>query len=465
MIVPGSFSRAGMPVIAAIASLILTACGGGGNFVQQEAVPPPQPEPTSGIVGMVITDKPTEMFSAINLDVAQAILIGGDDGQELLFEGPRQINLLDLTNYSEPVQFERIDAGTYTKLRLVLDNLELVSMDGTETWYPKLPGNGKVDLLDQDGFVVLPGRTLIIEVDIDANKSIKVTGAGNSGKYQFRPVVKVDILEGGLQDKLARVEGFAAEIHEDPAGAFRLCHAIEVDNCIDVRTGGDTSVFDMDGLATDISALMADDPVVVIGRYNWDDGSGDIWIDALIVEIGGNAVQLKGNVVSDPAENRFLMQKHDDTSIVVELQVGTRYFDSDGEIGPESLVLGTDLEIEGVIPPKADEEDPDVIRAALVFVMPEDADQLSGTIADEPDGGTRSFMLTPGEGNDVCVNVAEDASVLLVDATNSVVTTGDFTSLAMDQMVDLFGTAPDAAEGCFMADEVIVEVVEEGGGS
>jgi hypothetical protein len=452
-----------MPVIAALASLILAACGGGGDTAQQPVIQPP-PEPTSGIVGLVITDKPTEMFSAINLDIEQAILIGGDDGQELLFEGPRQVNLLDLTNYSEPVLFERVDAGTYTKLRLTLNNLELVSMDGTEFWYPKLPGNGKVDLLDQDGFPVLPGRTMIIEVDIDANKSIKVTSAGNSDKYQFRPVVKVDILNGGLQDKLARVEGFAAELYEDPAGSFKLCHAIEIDNCIDIRTDG-ASVFDMDGLLTDISSLMVNDPVVVIGRYNWDDNTGDIWLDAIVVEIGGNAVQVKGNVVSDPVEGQFLMQKYDDTSVVVELQVGTRYFDSEGEIGPESIVLGTDLEIEGVMPPKAAEEDPDVIRAALVFVMPEDADLLSGTIADEPDTDARSFMLTPGEGNDVCVNVAEEASVILVDVANSEVTTGDFSSLEMDQVVDLFGTAPDSAEGCFVADEVIVEVPEEGGGA
>ena len=464
MSVPGVASRARMPFLALVSSLLIAACGGGADTAQQPVVQPPL-QPTAGIVGLVITDEPTDMFRAINLDIEQAILIGGDGGQEVLFEGPRQINLLDLTNYSEPVQFERVDAGTYTKLRLILNNLELVSMDGSESWYPTLPGNGKVDLLDPDGFVVLPGRTMIIEVDIDANKSIKVTGAGNSGKYQFRPVVRVDILDGGLQDKLARVEGFAAEIFEDPAGSFRLCHAIEVDNCIDIRTGDGTSVFDMDGLPTDMASLMMDDPVVVIGRYNWDDNAGDIWLDAIIVEIGGNAVQVKGNVVSDPVDGEFLMQKYDDTGIVVELQEGTRFFDSAGEIGPGSIVLGTDLEIEGVIPPKVVETDPDVIRAALVFVMPEDADQLSGTIADEPDGETRSFMLTPEEDNDVCVNVAEDASVLLVDVANAEVTTGDFSTLMMGQAVDLFGTAPDSAEGCFTADEVIVEVPEEGGGS
>jgi len=460
----GSF-RARMPILAAVVALFLSACGGGAGTTSNPPVAePPAPQPTTGLVGLVITDKPSEEFSAIKLDILQAVLIN-DDGQELLFEGPRQIDLLDLTNYSEPVLFEQVGAGTYTKLRLFIDNLELVSMDGTESWFPALPANGKVDLLDQDGFAVLPGRTMIIEVDIDANKSIKVTGTGNS-KYQFRPVVKVDVLDGGLQDKLARVEGFAAEIYDDPAGCFLLCNAIEVDNCITVHTGMDTSVFDMDGLPTDMASLMVDDPVVVIGRYNWDEGgSGDIWLDAIIVEIGGNAVQVKGHAVSDPAENQFLMQKYDDTSIVVELQDGTRYFDMDGEIGADSVVLGTELEVEGVMP-AVGEGEPDLIRAALVFVMPVDADQASGTIADEPDAETRSFMLTPtGGGNDMCVNVADEASVLLVNVAASEVLTGSFDDLAMDQAVDLFGQAPDAEDGCFLADEVIVEVAEEGGGT
>jgi len=451
-----------MPMLAAVVSLFLSACGGGaGTTTNPPVVVPPPPQPT-GIIGLVITDKPTEEFSAIKLDIVQAVLLS-DDGQELLFEGPRQIDLLDLTNYSEPVLFERVAAGTYTKLRLFIDNLELVSMDGTESWFPALPANGKVDLLDQDGFAVLPGRTLIVEVDIDANKSIKVTGTGN-GKYQFRPVVKVDILDGGLQDKLARVEGFVAEIYDDPAGSFRLCHAVEVDNCITVHTGMDTSVFDMDGLPTDMASLMVEDPVVVIGRYGWDDsGSGDIWLDAIIVEIGGNAVQAKGNVVSDPADNQFLLQKYDATSLVVELQEGTRYFDPMGEVGPDSIVLGTDVEVEGVMP-AVGEGEPALIRAALVFVMPEDADQASGTIADEPDVDTLSFMLTPaGGGNDICVNVAEEASVLLVNVGASEVLTGSFADLAMDQVVDLFGQAPDAEDGCFLADEVIVEVTDGGG--
>jgi hypothetical protein len=78
--------------------------------------------------------------------------------------------------------------------------------------HPHLPGNGKIDMLDADGFTVLAGRTLLMEIDMmeidmDANKSIKITEAGNSGKVNFRPVVKVKIIDGPERHKLARVEG------------------------------------------------------------------------------------------------------------------------------------------------------------------------------------------------------------------------------------------------------------------
>ena len=117
-----------------------------------------------------------------------------------------KIDLLDLTNYNEPIVFGEVPAGTYTKIRLYIDELQLVPHDRSANIYPKLPANGKVDLLDQGGFEVLPGRTVLIEIDVDANKSIKITETGSGRKYNFRPVVKVDIMDGGLPDKLARIE-------------------------------------------------------------------------------------------------------------------------------------------------------------------------------------------------------------------------------------------------------------------
>lgn len=445
-------SRSRLPILALAVSLFISACGGSSSTSNEPGnVAPAQ---TTGTIGLLFTDKPTDEFSAIKLNVVEAILISDDDGHQILFQGSKPIDLLNLTNFNEPIVFGEVNVGVYTKLRLRIDNLELVPNDGSASIFPALPANGKIDLLDPEGFEVLPGRTLLAEIDMDANKSIKITGTGNGRKYNFRPVVKANFMNGGLPDKLARLEGIVSEIYADPAGGFRLCDAAMPDNCIDVNTGTGTSIFDNEGLATEFGTLMVNDPVVVIGRYVVDP---DIALDTLILEIGGNAEQVSGNVVSMPVDQQFLMVINDNGDIVVELQDGTKYFDAAGEIGPGAIVVGADIEVEGVRPAKADPADPDLIRAALIFVEAEDAAQLSGMIIEPLDAATRSFMLAPLEGNDTCVRVDDPADILLVDVAASAVTMGTIDSLAVGQSVDLFGLV--AMDGCFEADEVIVEIV------
>jgi len=440
-------------LLALTTAMYLTACGGGSS----DTVPVVEPAPiaTTGMFGLFITDEPSEDFAEINLDVVKAVLIGGDDAQQVLFDiadgdDPREVDLLDLTNFNEPIVFGEVAVGTYTKLRLVIDNLELVPHDpeADPILIDPLPANGKIDLLDQDGFDVLPDATLLAEVDIDANKSIKVTGAGNSGKYKFRPVVKVQFTyEEGTLEKLTRVEGFVSD-PLDPAGSFSLCATEASENCVDVMTGIDTSFFDIDGAPTDFTGVALESPVVVFGLYQVDP---DVILDAIVVEIGGTAEQVKGQVVSDPMANKFLLLAEDDSDLTVELQTNTKYFDADGEVGPDAVVLGAAVEVEGVI------SEPDVIRAALVFVEADDDEQLSGTINGTVDTTAGTFELLLSDGSTtVMVTVASDADILLVDEAASVVTRGSIDDLADGQSVDLFGTTP--SDGMFDANEVIVDV-------
>jgi hypothetical protein len=354
--------------------------------------------------------------------------------------------------------FGEVQAGTYTKLRLVIDSLELVPLDGGPSIFPSLPANGKIDLLDPSGIEVLPGQTMIAQIDMQANEAIHIVGAGNSGQYKFRPVVRATFSTGSeLPDKLARLDGTVDEIYSDPAGGFRLCDIETPDSCIDVATDMDTSVFDDMGLGTDFASLMVGDTVTVIGQYNTD---GDLVLDALVLEIGGNAGQIQGQVVSMTMDQQFLVLSDANGDVVVELQPGTKYYDAGSPAGPESITVGANVEVEGVMPPKSVETDPNVIRAALVFVEPPAEEQLSGTIIepldiDPMDPMTWSFGLTPdGGAGDICVRVNEDAAVLLVNTTDSEVTMGSVADLALDQSVDLLGTMSD----CFDASEVIVNV-------
>jgi hypothetical protein len=99
-------------------SLFLVACGDSGGG----AVPPSQ---GTGTVALLLTDMPTDDLKEINFDVTQATLIG-DQGQQTIYNGNTRVNLLDLENYSQPIALGEVAAGTYTKLRLQIDNFEIV---------------------------------------------------------------------------------------------------------------------------------------------------------------------------------------------------------------------------------------------------------------------------------------------------------------------------------------------------
>ena len=199
-------------------TFLFTACSGGvSSEVDTDiaADPPVVATDNTGTVVLLLTDGPTDELSAINLAVTEATLIG-DMGQQVVFSGNKTINLLDLANFDQTIAVGEVAAGSYSKIRLRIENLELVDKTTGAITYPKLPANGKIDLLDQTGFAVYPGRTLVVVIDIDANKSIHIVETG-SGKFNFRPVVKVDIMDGGLPAKLVRMEGRGTEMVEDSA--------------------------------------------------------------------------------------------------------------------------------------------------------------------------------------------------------------------------------------------------------
>ena len=115
------FLRCNAIALLFVLSFFLAACGGGSGDAPQDR--------TTGTVGLLLTDMPTDNLAEINLDVTEAILIGGP-GQQTVFTGNIRINLLDLENYVQPIAFGEVPVGRYTKLRLRLENLELVEHDG-----------------------------------------------------------------------------------------------------------------------------------------------------------------------------------------------------------------------------------------------------------------------------------------------------------------------------------------------
>ena len=426
-------------------SLLVAACGSGSSS---------GPEPlATGTVALLLTDLPTDDIKEINFDVVEATLIG-DQGQQgvTIYEGNTRVNLLDLQNFSQPLAVSEVAAGTYTKLRLRIENFEIID-DDPDPHTPRPPANGRIDLLQPGGIEVVPGRVLIAHVDMDANKSIHLVQTGN-GKYRLRPVVRVQFMLDGLPDELVRIEGTIVELGADP-GDFVLCSLDDPDTCFDVSLAPRASVFDTDGTAIDpvgADTFAIDDMVVVIGTYIDSDGNGVPDIGAIIVE-KGPAEQVRGIMAAAPdAEGLFLLIESDGVQKTVELQTSyTKIFGPGGEaLTADALQVGQGIEVDGVIV-----GDPAMLRAALILLdSDENPDQLSGTIAlpiSDPE-----FVLSTATGDvDVCVNAGATITVIGEGSSDA----GSFADIQEGQTAYVFGQL-DTSDGCFDADYVVVDTGE-----
>lgn len=423
---------------------------------------------TTGTVALLITDAPTDDFDEVNIRLTRVSLIGGDNGPVEIFSGDRTINLLELRDHSEFFSLAEVPVGSYDKIRLDVAAVELVRLDAqgdiVEVIEPRLP-SGRIDLNPRRSFEVKSGETLILQLDLDAEKSIHVVEAGNSGRYNFRPVVFVDIIERAKPARFTKVHGTVAGVDAE-ARSFELCGAFdyyggasETERCLTVMTGGGTSIFDPAGL-TNFEAIVVDGPASVIGRMTHA-GTG-IVLDAHLVYLGDHEdlVRIRGVVSSD----------YDDVSgefgvdvtrssvfaagevIDVGLLAGARILSRNGaELGTADIRTGLETRILG-IQTGAEPE----VRAIAVF-LPDmtDVARLSGVIG-AVDLPASQFMLLPNEGG----NISFDRLICVEPATNLYLISGmssigiSLGELELDASADVYGhMAADLS--CFKAVTVL----------
>jgi len=232
----------------------------------------------------VLTDAPADpsLFSSINATIERVELIGGDGGRVALFEGPAEtVDLLRLRNEAVPFTFrDDVPVGTYCKVRLTLTNprgLELVLAADGSSYFPKLPGNGKLDLLARDCFTVSPGASVTLQLDMDAGNSIHIVQTGSKTDYNFRPVVFVDIINTSFTGKLVRLEGVIAD-YDATAQTVLLCDALPTHqdgdpDCASIELGADSAFFDnltLGGDAAPLADLLTESnrgqPAAAVGR-------------------------------------------------------------------------------------------------------------------------------------------------------------------------------------------------------
>jgi len=477
------------PALAAAALVTLAACGGGGDSSSADTSTSPTPQgPTTGAVAVLLTDAPTDAFCEIRATVESIDLLSDTGGPTNVFVGPETVNLLDLRNYTDFFSIDPVvPVGTYSKVRMTLSDLALVECDAAGVpeaeamWeHPRLPGNGKLDLNPRGTFQVVGGETLVIELDMDMNKSLHLHQTGN-GRWQFRPVVFVTIRPDDT--KLVRVFG---RVENLGATSFELCPVEPVSSmdddqpapsteCIDVFTDADTGIFDETGTPVDMSAVANDDLLTAIGFLGlYDDGDGDTRLDdlrlnAAVLELGAldTFERILGAVVAAPGTNgifEFDAAPLDSPAtgvFDVLLQPGTRIFalGSNDELGATALQPGTTGEVNGVFTDPVTSGEP--LKSSLVVLdldTTPDVALLDGSITaiDATVPATPKLTINATGVTGQCVTTDTSTRYLQITESGSASETAVIpaSDLAVGNSVDVYGTTDTVNAGCVLADTI-----------
>jgi len=236
-----SLIRRWIPItgVAAVAA-VAAACGGGGSGGDAD----------SGVLKVSLTDAPACGYDNVWITVTKVRVHRSDaagDGDagwsEIAVDSSgkgRRVDLLELQNgVMADLGQTALPAGRYSQVRLVLaDNREVAGANQLV-----LSATGEVVALDtpsaqQSGlklkhsFEVQPGAEADLVLDFDACRSI--VKAGNSGKYNLKPVVSVipiltGSIAGAVDPEAARGRASVSLQRFDPtSGAVSVIRATSV---------------------------------------------------------------------------------------------------------------------------------------------------------------------------------------------------------------------------------------------
>lgn len=461
---------------------LLAACGGSsspGDTVTS-------PSSNTGTVGILFTDGPTDEFDRILITVNEVSLLPADEDATPveIFSGEETFDLLELRDFTDFFALaEDVPAGDYRKVRMRISNIDLVALNDQDaverTEQPRITGNGKLDLNPRSGgpITLEGGETLLIRLDLDAEKSFLVVRAGASGQYIFRPVVFVDI-EDKLRDRLVRLFGTIGA--EESESRFELCELQRIqgegtasNGCVMIRTDDDTGLFGEDGQPIAFSTLQTGNTATAIGFFVGERVNDLRVLDALVVQYGlrldsgTSASRYSGfTTTSIDHDGRFNLrldprvQGLAEETLDIALQGGAALITREGE-PLQPIEIGMDAEVitEGIL--TKDE----LLASLLVVNMDDDAEQVLEGVLKNVDDQTRELTITVELG-DRCVRVAEDADITRIVSGEEngkiiePITT--LVDLEEDDSIEAFGLP--AFDGCFEATAIIVdEVLVENG--
>ncbi len=462
----------------AIATALIAACGGGSG--SSNSAP-------TGSVTITMADAPVDGYSQVIMVISQIRLLS-DGGQDVLvLDEPKQVDFLALSNFSEVLTKREVIAGTYSKIRLILDSLTLVKTDAagnvTQTDDVKLNGLQKIDINPQGTFQVRGGEDIIVNVDLNLDRSIHIVTTGN-GAVKFRPVIFASINTEPAFDKLFRVEGTVDSI-DGNATTLNVCDIRRVsddgarapnpkDICVFTDPNTDTSYFDAESnpLSNGFDGLAVNDLVVIYGKFD-PAASTDTFVPAVIAMGSRDTFARERGVSSEfvadanDASAPGTMNLDEVNSAcsstpaqrVVSVAGSTAVFseDADGnaaQISRESIERCRATETEGSVVYRGAADE--FLRAFVVLqgvpVIAEE--ELVGSLASNGQG---QYTLTPTTpGTDQCVVVGDATAMTQIETVDGTATVTQLGTVPLGLEVSVTGTRD--ANNCLAATEVIREI-------
>ena len=450
-----------------VIAVLLSACGGGGGGSSAPATTPTTP-PATGSLTVLLGDGPVADYDGFLLHIDRVVLLG-DDGQDdvVLKDTPSVVDLLELRNITELLIDEEVVAGTYSKIRLEVSRIEAITRDDDgnvlESVDVDVPANGKIDLNPQGDFEIAEGDDLVVEVDIDLERSVRVHETGN-GLLKFRPVVFVRILDALERQRLIRLFGQIDNIADD---GFDLCRIDRlsdrvdepVDRCVPVEIADDVRVFDAAGMPIDFADLANGDMVTVFGRVRFGTESETVIAHVIASGEAGAFAHIGGVVTSPLTDGAFEVSRESREtdelrSRTVELVDRALILDDDGQPTPDTAIVeGAEVEVFGVDVDGGNfvgiivwidsEDEPEVVSGQVVSINLADS-----TLTLENDDGRQ------------CVAFDDDTTFLQVVEDDE---TAEVMELSVEDLAD--GLTAEAfgepGEECLAADEIVFETATE----
>lgn len=467
--------------IALFLSSLMAACGGGGSGGSST------PSTQTGTVTITMADGPIDGYSKVVMVISEIRFLS-DGGQDVLvLDTPKEIDFLALSNFSELLIKREVVAGTYSKIRLILDSLTLIKTDAAgnvvQSDEVRLNGLQKVDINPQGTFQVRGGEEIIVNVDLDLDRSIHIVTTG-SGGVRFRPVVFATISTQPAFDKLFRVEGTIDSINSG-ATTLDVCNIRRVsddthapnpqDVCVFTDPDVDTTYFDAQANPLDdgFAGLTANDPVVMYGKFD-PLASPDKFVPAVIAIGSRDTFDRERGISSDFVPDPTVATEPgtmnlDEVSAVcllnpmpreVSVAQQTAVFSENAE-GAATRITRADIErcrtteAEGAVvnPDTADEflRSFVVLQGAPVVVE----EELVGSLATTTTAG--KYTLTPAPpASAQCVVVNGDTEITQIETVGGVATITHPSNVPLGVEISAVGTRDIA--NCLAATEIIREI-------